>query len=91
MSFCPFCTPSLLTILTIAAATGHVWYSALLMVLFSLGRGLPLLVAGVSVGYLRKTELLYGYIPAFEKASGVILIIIGIYYLYSFSQYISIL
>lgn len=91
MSFCPFCIPSLLTILTVAAATGHVWYSALLMVFFSLGRGLPLLAAGVSVGYLRKAERLHGFIPAFEKAGGVILIIIGVYYLYSFGQYLSVL
>lgn len=91
MSFCPFCIPSLLTILTVAAATGHVWYSALLMVFFSLGRGLPLLAAGVSVGFLKRTERLHGYIPVFEKAGGAILIIMGVYYLYNFSQYLTVL
>lgn len=91
MSFCPFCIPTLLTILTVAAATGHVWYSALLMVFFSLGRGLPLLAAGASVGYLKRAERLHRYIPIFENAGGVVLIIIGVYYLYSFSRYLSVL
>jgi cytochrome c-type biogenesis protein len=91
MSFCPFCIPYLLTILTIAASTGRVWYSALLMVFFSLGRGLPLLIAGASIGSLKKMEFLQGYIPFIEKAGGVILTLMGIYYLYSFSRYLTVL
>lgn len=91
MSFCPFCIPSLLTLLTVAAATGRVWYSALLMVFFSLGRGLPLLAAGVSVGYLKKAERVQRYIPILEKIGGVVLIIMGVYYLYNFSQYLTVL
>ncbi len=84
MSFCPFCTPVLLTILTIAAATGHVWYSALLMLFFSIGRGLPLLSAGFSVGLFKKMEPFQRYVPIFEKAGGVILLIMGTYYVYDF-------
>lgn len=91
MSFCPFCTPILLSILSVAAATGKVWYSAVLMVFFSLGRGLPLLIAGLSMGILKPAYSLQRFIPAFEKAGGVILIIIGIYYLYSFSQYLTVI
>lgn len=91
MSFCPFCIPYLLTILTIAASTGRVWYSALLMIFFSLGRGLPLLIAGVSMSALKRMEFVQGYIPFIEKAGGVILTLMGIYYLYSFSQYLTVL
>jgi cytochrome c-type biogenesis protein len=91
MSFCPFCTPILLSILSVAAATGKVWYSAALMVFFSLGRGLPLLVAGISTEALKRADLVQRYIPAFEKVGGAILIILGIYYLYSFSQYLTVL
>lgn len=89
MSFCPFCTPILLTILTVAAATGKVWYSGALMVFFSLGRGLPLLVAGISVGLVKRMEFFRKYVPAFEKGGGMILIGMGLYYLYSFSRYLS--
>ena len=91
MSFCPFCTPILLTILTIAAATGKIWYSAVLMLFFSLGRGLPLLVAGVSVNLFKRMEVFQKYVPAFEKAGGVMLIAAGLYYLYSFSGYLTVL
>jgi cytochrome c-type biogenesis protein len=86
MSFCPFCIPILLTILTIAAATGHAWYSATLMVFFSLGRGLPLLIAGISVGILKKMEFFQGYVPVFEKTAGVLILLIGIYYIYDFAS-----
>jgi cytochrome c-type biogenesis protein len=89
MSFCPFCVPYLLTILAIAATTGHVWYGALLMVFFSLGRGLPLLVAGLSMGLLKRMEGLQGYLPVFEKAGGAVLVIMGLYYLYGFSRYLA--
>jgi len=78
MSFCPFCVPILLSILSVAAATGKVWYSAVLMVFFSLGRGLPLLIAGLSVGALKQADSVQRYIPAFEKAGGAVLIILGI-------------
>ncbi len=91
MSFCPFCTPILLTILTIAAATGKIWYSAVLMLFFSLGRGLPLLIAGVSVDIFKKMEFFEKYIPAFEKVGGVTLVAAGLYYLLSFSRYLTIL
>lgn len=90
MSFCPFCIPYLLTILTIAAATGHVWYSALLMVFFSLGRGLPLMAAGISLGAIKKMQFLKVYTLFIEKAGGTILVFVGIYYLYSFSQYLTV-
>jgi cytochrome c-type biogenesis protein len=90
MSFCPFCIPYLLTILTIAASTGQVWYSAALMLFFSLGRGLPLLIAGVSIGAIKHTHFLHGYIPIFEKAGGTVLVFMGIYYIYSFSQYLTV-
>lgn len=91
MSFCPFCTPILLTILTIAAATGKIWYSAIIMLFFSLGRGLPLLAAGVSVNLFKKMNVFQKYVPAFEKAGGVILIAAGLYYLFSFSRYLAVL
>ena len=91
MSFCPFCTPILLTILTVAAATGKIWYSAVLMLFFSLGRGLPLLIAGVSVDIFKKMQFFEKYIPAFEKAGGVVLVAAGLYYLLNFSRYLTIL
>lgn len=90
MSFCPFCIPYLLTILTVASMTGHIWYSAVLMVFFSLGRGLPLMIAGVSIGALKRSRFLHRYIPAFEKAGGVILVSMGVYYMYSFSRYLTV-
>jgi|Deesub1362A_J573_1020465.scaffolds.fasta_scaffold22237_2 cytochrome c-type biogenesis protein len=82
MSFCPFCVPVVLSILTISAATGHVWYSALLMLFFSLGRGLPLLVAGISIGAIKRMQRLRRFVPLVEKTGGVALILTGVYYLF---------
>lgn len=81
MSFCPFCVPVLLSILTVAAATGKIWYSALLMLFFSLGRGLPLVVAGLSIGALKKMDKFKQYLRLVEKIGGVVLVLMGIYYL----------
>jgi len=81
MSFCPFCVPIVLSILTVAAATGKVWYSALLMLFFSLGRGLPLVVTGVSIGAVKKMERFRQYLRVVEKIGGVVLLLMGIYYL----------
>jgi len=90
MSFCPFCIPILFTILTIAAATGHVWYSAALMLFFSLGRGLPLLIAGVSTGLIKKLVFFQRYVPTVEKFGGILLLIMGSYYIYDFiSMYVA--
>lgn len=89
LSLCPFCIPVLLTILTVAAATGMVWYSAALMVFFSLGRVLPLIVAGVSVNLFKKTELLQRYFRILEIAGGGVLLSVGLIYLYRFYQYVA--
>ncbi len=82
MSFCPFCVPVVLSILTVAAATGKVWYSALLMLFFSLGRGLPLIVAGMSIGALKKMKQFRRYLGVVEKIGGLVLLLMGIYYLF---------
>lgn len=82
MSFCPFCVPIVLGILTVAAATGHVWYSALLMLFFSIGRGLPLVVAGYSIGVFKKMQRFRRYVPVVEKTGGIVLVLMGLYYLY---------
>ncbi len=82
MSFCPFCVPVVLSILTVAAATGKLWYSALLMLFFSLGRGLPLILAGASVGAFKRLQSFKAYAGLIEKTGGVVLLLMGIYYLY---------
>ncbi len=86
MSFCPFCVPVVLSMLTIAAATGHVWYSAILMLFFSLGRGIPLIVAGVSFGTVKRMEKFRSYIPLVERLGGVLLILMGLYYFYDVAR-----
>ncbi len=82
MSFCPFCVPIVLGVLTVAAATGKVWYSAVLMLFFSIGRGLPLLVAGASVGAFKRLQSVKAYVTLIEKTGGVVLVLMGIFYLY---------
>jgi cytochrome c-type biogenesis protein len=50
LTACPACTPMVLPMLGAAAATGTWWFGALLMFVFGLARGLPLLVVGTSSG-----------------------------------------
>lgn len=54
---CPACTPLLLAILLGAVATKSVVFGAVLLGVFALGRGLPLLVVAVSANAFRRMRL----------------------------------
>lgn len=71
---CPGCTPLLLPVALGAAATGNAVYGAALMGAFALGRGLPLVAAGLSIGVLRRMRELGRYTRVIEKAVGVLLL-----------------
>lgn len=71
---CPACTPLLLPVALGAAATGNVVYGAGLMGAFAVGRGIPLLAAGVSAGALTRMRSLRRYIPVVERVLGLLLL-----------------
>ena len=77
----PCIGPILGTILTMVAVEGDILYGAFLLVIYSLGLGLPLLVIAYTTHFSLKPFLKYSM--AIKRLSGVILVLVGIYFIYN--------
>ncbi len=58
-----FAAGLVLSMMTAAAATGSIWYGGLLLLVFGLGRALPLLIAGLSGDFVKRIEVVASYMP----------------------------
>lgn len=76
-------TPVLAAILTyvMAQKTGLA-YGAVLLFIYALGRGVPILLAGTFTGILKGFRGLGRWSEIMEKASGVIILLVGMYFLW---------
>ena len=76
-------TPVLAAILTyvMAQKTGMI-YGAVLLFIYALGRGVPIVLAGTFAGVLKGFLSLGKWSGWFEKASGVIILLVGVYFLW---------
>jgi cytochrome c-type biogenesis protein len=75
----PCIGPVLGTLLTYASARANLASGMFLLLCYSLGLALPFLAAAAATGWFLNTSRgIRKYIPIFEKASGVILLIAGI-------------
>jgi len=72
-------TPVLAAILTYAMATGTTAYGALLLFVYALGRGVPIIAAGTFAGVLQHLMALRRWTPVVERISGIVLIGVGLY------------
>ncbi len=75
-------TPVLVAILTYVMARGALVYGALLLFVYALGRGLPILAAGTFAGLARNLSAMGRWTTQLERASGAIVIIVGLYFLW---------
>jgi cytochrome c-type biogenesis protein len=75
-------TPVLATILTYVMAKGALAYGAALLFVYALGRGVPVVLAGTFTGALKGFHKLGRWSEMIEKASGVIVIGVGLYFLW---------
>ncbi len=72
-------TPVLAAILTYVMAEGAVAYGALLLFVYALGRGVPIVAAGTFTGALKQLRAFGRWSGTLEKVSGVIIIAVGLY------------
>jgi cytochrome c-type biogenesis protein len=72
-------TPVLAAILTYVMAEGAMAYGALLLFVYALGRGVPIVAAGTFTGALKQLRAFGRWSGALEKVSGVIVIAVGLY------------
>lgn len=75
-------TPVLAAILTYVMAKGALLYGAALLFAYALGRGVPVVLAGTFTGALKSFQKLGRWSEVIEKASGVIVIGVGLYFLW---------
>ena len=82
-SACPCSIPVVLAMLLYAGSIGSAWFGAALLFVFALARGLPLLLAGAFTGLLKEMEGLARLQPRLEKASGILLTVVGVVFVAS--------
>ena len=77
-SACPCSIPVVLAMLLYAGSVGSPWFGAALLFVFALVRGLPLVLAGTFTGLLKDFKAVARWQPRLEKASGVLLVVLGV-------------
>jgi cytochrome c-type biogenesis protein len=75
-------TPVLAAVLTYIMAEGAVAYGATLLFVYALGRGVPIILAGTFTGALKGMLSFSKWAPMIEKASGIIVLAVGFYFLW---------
>ena len=75
-------TPILLAILSLALASGKWLYGAILLFVYALGRGVPLVAVGTFTGLITRMELFARWSTVLDKVAGVMLIVVGAYFIW---------
>lgn len=77
----PCATPVLAVLMTYVAGEGILWYGALLLFIYGLGHGLPLIMAGTFTAVLKSLPHLQKWGHNITYLSGGLLIVLGLYFL----------
>lgn len=79
----PCTTPVTASVLAYAAVKGSPVYGFLLLFLYSVGRSIPLLLAGTFTGLVKSLQALDHLTGTLQKISGAVLIALGLWFLWS--------
>ena len=81
VAVCPACTPALVVLLGIVAGLGSPLFGVLLLLAFSVGRAVPVVLGASAIGWLEGQAGLRRSQRALEIAGGLVLILSGLYML----------
>lgn len=87
LSTCPACTPLLLPVVAAAAFTADPFMGAVLMFVFGLTRGIPIVAAGTVAGTLANLRRTGLFIRWVERFSGALVLIAAVYFFYQAALY----
>ena len=73
-------TPALAAILMLVMSEGAIVYGASLLLVYGLGRGVPIIAIGTFTGVLKRLPQLMRWSTWVERSSGVVMILIGLYF-----------
>ncbi|SDG61762.1 cytochrome c-type biogenesis protein [Desulfosporosinus hippei DSM 8344] len=76
----PCATPVLAVLMTYVAGQGVLWYGGLLLFIYGLGHGLPLIIAGTFTAVLKSLPRLQRWSHYITLLSGGLLIVLGLYF-----------
>jgi cytochrome c-type biogenesis protein len=75
-------TPALAAILTLVMSKGAIVYGASLLLVYGLGRGVPIVLIGTFTGWLKSVPRLMQFTSRMESLSGGLMVLIGLYFLW---------
>jgi cytochrome c-type biogenesis protein len=75
-------TPALAAILTLVMSKGAILYGAGLLLVYGLGRGVPIVILGGLAGLVRARADVMRWGALLERVSGALMIVIGLYILW---------
>jgi cytochrome c-type biogenesis protein len=75
-------TPALAAILTVVMARGAVAYGATLLLVYGLGRGVPVVALGTFAGLVKMVPRVVAWSARLERASGALMVGVGLYVLW---------
>lgn len=75
----PCGTPVLASVLSYAAYEGSVAYGAVLLFLYGLGAGIPVLLVGSAAGGIAQRLDRLGWTKRVDRAMGILLVLVGVY------------
>ncbi len=81
VAVCPACTPAFVVLLGIAAGVGSPLFGVLLLLAFSVGRAVPVVLGASAMGWLESRAGLRRSQRVLEIAGGLVLILSGLYML----------
>lgn len=79
LGICPVCSPGLWVAIGASASFGSIGYGAALLLLFAVGRAIPVMLSAASMGWLENLRPLSNWRRRLEAAGGCILMFIGFY------------
>ncbi|MGB9880968.1 MAG: cytochrome c biogenesis protein CcdA [Anaerolineae bacterium] len=75
--------PALIAILTLVMSKGALAYGASLLLTYGIGRGVPIVLLGTFAGWTKHMSKMAAWTARIEQLSGVLMILIGLYFLWS--------
>lgn len=81
IAVCPFCTPALVILLGAAVGLASPLLGAALLLAFSVGRAIPIVLGALAMGWLKNMSVLSKYQKGFEITGAIVLIASGLYML----------
>ncbi len=81
----PCATPVLVTLLAMVAKEGNLFWGILLLLMYSIGHGVLIIIAGTSIGFVKKVSSSekYGKInKVFKTVMGILILLLGLYMFY---------